>query len=169
MADGAGIKKPRKKNIPRVAVDRSRVAGLLAEGGPGGAGAQIFRVCEVHIHDGLSSFVSAGCGGGSKSGGADGGPFLQSAPPCLDRGREPGEASFPGVSNYYFWCFKLFCLCGLRRGVEIGWRIWRVLWKRCATTLFAGGGTRLAGAHEGIAHWFLPIFSASGQNRTSRS
>ena len=75
---------------------RGRRSG--ARGGAGGPGAHLFSVCEVIKHGTLSSIVSVGCGDRSKLGGASGGPFLQYAPPCPDRGAG-WEARIPRVSR----------------------------------------------------------------------
>ena len=91
----------------------------------GRRGAQISLVCQLIFHGVVTPVVCDGCGGRSKSGGANQGSFLQFAPP-------EGDAASAG-SKYYSQRGNLFCFCGLLGGVETGRRIWTVLWKRCVS------------------------------------
>ncbi|SPE31456.1 hypothetical protein SBA6_150005 [Candidatus Sulfopaludibacter sp. SbA6] len=47
--------------------------------------------------------------------------------------RPPGDANLSRVWSYYSWRFKSLCFCGLRREVEIGRRIWGVVFTICVS------------------------------------
>ncbi|SPF44464.1 hypothetical protein SBA4_3220007 [Candidatus Sulfopaludibacter sp. SbA4] len=87
------------------------------------------------FHEVVTSSVSVGCGGRSKSGGAKRGSLLQFAPPQAGVGSYAGDASFAGMSVYFSLRFNLLCFCGLRMGLEIGRRIWRVVFTICVTRI----------------------------------
>jgi len=68
---------------------------------------------------------------------------------ALPSGAAPGRRKYFGWSSYYSWRSKVPCLCGLRRGLEIGRRKLRVVFGICASRR-AGVGVR---AGPGLFWW----------------